>query len=319
MVWYPRKAAFRAGSAADDSWDDGQIGVYSTATGHATRATGLASVAMGFGSLASGSGSVALGDLSTASAVGSVALGRSPVASGHYGVAIGQATSATGDNATAIGVGVGASGRAGVAIGENLTASGVNSMALGKFASTNGQNGAFVYGDQSTINLGPFDPAAIVTATAGNQFVVRAAGGFRLRTSSDLSTGCDLAPGSGTWNCTSSRSAKHLFRAVDGEALLARVRDVPVNTWSYRNEPGDVRHIGPFAEDFRAAFDLGASSTSIGLQDIDGVNFAAIQAVESRTRTLLEENAAHRARIGDLERQVAELQKAVTSLINRQQ
>ena len=300
MVWYPHKAAFRAGDAAADSWDDANIGQYSTATGHATRASGFSSVALGFANTASGGKSVALGDSSTASGTGGVALGTSSVAGGTYSVALGQASSATGDNATAIGAGVGAFGRASIAIGENLTASGVNSTALGKFASTNGQNGAFVYGDQSTIGLGPFDPAALVTATAGNQFVVRAAGGFRLRTSSNLSTGCDLPPGSGTWDCTSSRSAKHRARAVDGEVLLARLRGVPVTTWSYLTEPGDVRHIGPFAEDFRAAFGLGTSSTSIGLQDIDGVNFAAIQALDARTEALSRENNSLREELASL-------------------
>jgi hypothetical protein len=209
-----------------------------------------------------------------------------------------------------------ASGLSSTAIGNLTTASGDFSTAMGLAATTNGQAGSFVYGDTSTLpSLTP------VAAVFPNEFVVRAAGGFRFRTSGDLSTGCDLPSGSGTWACTSSRSAKHRVSAVDGEALLARLRKVPVNTWSYRSEPGDVRHIGPFAEDFRAAFDLGTSSTSIGLQDIDGVNLAAAQALDARTRALQEEHNSLRAalvrEIDALKEQVAALQQAIADLTRR--
>jgi hypothetical protein len=184
-----------------------------------------------------------------------------------------------------------------------LTASGYNATAIGLSASTNGKDGAFVYGDRSS-------GGAVVQAEAANEFVVRAAGGFRFRTSANLSTGCNLAAGSGTWSCTSSRAAKHRFERVNGEGLLTSLRAVPVNYWSYISEPGEVRHIGPFAEDFRDAFALGDSETAIGLQDIDGVNFAAIKALEERTRALREENAALHSKLAALEAAVAALQTA---------
>jgi hypothetical protein len=166
---------------------------------------------------------------------------------------------------------------------------------------TNGFTGAFVYGDHSTIDI---ESPVAVQAIAANEFAVRAAGGFRFRTSPDLSTGCNLPSGSGTFSCTSSRSAKTRFAPVDGDDLLVRLRSVPVNSWSYIGEAGGVRHLGPFAEDFRAAFGLGVDDRSIGLQDIDGVNFAAVQALEARTAAarsdiavLREENAALRAEL----------------------
>jgi hypothetical protein len=89
---------------------------------------------------------------------------------------------------------------------------------------------------------------------------------------------------------------------------------VPVNTWSYIGEQGLVRHAGPFAEDSHGAFGLGATSTAIGLQDIDGVNFAAIQALETRTR---QQDATYRSRIAELERQLEALQKVVADLARR--
>jgi hypothetical protein len=45
--------------------------------------------------------------------------------------------------------------------------------------------------------------------------------------------------------------------------VLERVVSVPVMRWSYRGQD-DVRHLGPTAEDFHAAFGLGADERYIG-------------------------------------------------------
>jgi hypothetical protein len=185
-----------------------------------------------------------------------------------------------------------------MALGERVTASGSNSTAIGFNASTNGQEGSFVYGDHTF--------AGVVEATSPNQFVVRAAGGFNFRTSNDLSTGCNLPAGSGSWDCTSSVVLKTDFEPVDGEAVLAHVRALPVQRWSYKTEPG-VRHLGTFAEDFHRAFGLGTSETAIGLLDMDGVNLAAAQALERRTRDLLARLAEQDLEIRLLRSQLADL------------
>jgi hypothetical protein len=173
-----------------------------------------------------------------------------------------------------------------------VTADADFSTAIGYRASVRGHSGAMVFGDKST-----FDSVQAVT---NNEFVVRAAGGFRFRTSPTLTTGCDLPAGSGVFACSSSRSLKEHFAGVDGEELLARIRGVPVSRWSYIAEGGQVRHLGPFAEDFRAAFGLGTDDRSIGLLDIAGVNFAAVKALEARTDEL-------RARTAEVERLRAEV------------
>ena len=107
------------------------------------------------------------------------------------------------------------------------------STAMGScaYAST---NGSFVFGDAST---GPRDGNCDeIRPTADNQFAVRAAGGVRFRTASNLSTGCDLGAGSGSWSCTSSKQLKNAFESVDGENLLSSVRGLPVMRWSYTTE-----------------------------------------------------------------------------------
>lgn len=140
--------------------------------------------------------------------------------------------------------------------------------------------------------------------------MVRAAGGVRLRTRADLGTGCDLPANSGVFTCTSDRNMKEDFRHVDGEALLAKVAKLPVESWRYKGEDRQVRHLGPVAQDFRAAFGLGTDDTSIGMLDIDGVNMAAIQALERRTREL----NAKRAELDALKVELAELKASVAQL-----
>lgn len=71
-----------------------------------------------------------------------------------------------------------------------------------------------------------------VTAAADNEFVVRAAGGFRFRTVSDLSTGCNLPAGSGVFSCTSSRRTKEHFAPLDPEAVLGKLAALSIQSWS---------------------------------------------------------------------------------------
>jgi hypothetical protein len=194
LMWYPGKAAFRAGEVlAGSEWDDANVGRGSTAMGRNTTASGEGSIAMGDGATASGAFSVAMGALVTAS--------------NHSAVAVGNNARATGSVAVAIGTSTTASGASSVALGGGTTASGDNSTALGVLASTNSHRGAFVYGDASG--------STIVNATADNSFVVRASGGFRLRSATDLSTGCDIAAGALT--CTGAiASGSGGFRFPDG-------------------------------------------------------------------------------------------------------
>jgi hypothetical protein len=89
MIWYPRKAAFRAGVAMANEWDDSNIGNYSAAFGR--------------GTLASAGHSFAAGYSTTASGDESVAFGMTTVASGTTAAAFGYRSNATGDNSASFG------------------------------------------------------------------------------------------------------------------------------------------------------------------------------------------------------------------------
>ncbi|TYR55767.1 tetratricopeptide repeat protein [Streptomyces parvus] len=74
----------------------------------------------------------------------------------------------------------------------------------------------------------------------------------------------------------------------DGFDILAAVASLPVSTWSYRGEEG-VRHLGPMAQDWYAAFGLGADDRSIHVLDANGVAIVAMQALHRMVRDLQQE------------------------------
>jgi hypothetical protein len=183
MMFYPGRGAFRAGHVFGAEWNNANVGLYSTATGLGTTASGQVSTAMGVGSIASGANSTAFGDHATASGNSAIAMGFFANASGDESVAIGNAI-ATGLNSRSIGSSTIASGNVSVAMNLGTKASGYASTAMGfgntarGFAST-----AIGYLGDSLISsdgnfLYPETPLFIVGngATAvnrSNAFVVR--------------------------------------------------------------------------------------------------------------------------------------------------
>jgi hypothetical protein len=79
------------------------------------------------------------------------------------------------------------------------------------------------------------------------------------------------------FNQTSDRHAKANFSSVNSRVILSRLASIPIQTWSYKSEEPEVRHIGPTAQDFRTAFNLGTDDKHISTVDADGVTMAAIQ------------------------------------------
>jgi hypothetical protein len=100
---------------------------------------------------------------------------------------------------------------------------------------------------------------------------------------------------------SSDVNAKTGIAPVDGDEVLAAVAELPISTWSYRDDPG-VRHLGPMAQDFAAAFGLGESDTHIASLDTSGVALAAIQALAAENAELRAGYAEMEARLAALER-----------------
>jgi hypothetical protein len=139
---------------------------------------------------------------------------------------------------------------------------------------------------------------------------VRAAGGYRFFSNATLTAGITMSAGGSTWNAVSDRSRKENFATVDGEDILRRLRAVPVTSWNYIAEGREVRHIGPMAQDWHAAFALNDDPLTINQGDFDGVNLAAVKALEARTRDL----PALEREVMDLRADAAEKDRRIETL-----
>jgi hypothetical protein len=336
MLWLEAQSAFRAGRAENGAWSGANIGNFSAAFGQTTRASGQHSLAAGSETLAAGQGSVAFGMLTQAHGLGSaaiglssradspfsIAMGNNALASAQAAVSLGESTQANGQWSAAIGLRSATTGTASMAIGlasvaageysfaggDNAFAGGVHAFAFGLNAQALGA-GSLAIGSRARANatasgsilLADRSSSAFFESNLPNEFGVRAAGGVYLYTSPTLTSGVMLAPNGNSWASLSDANAKENFRDVNGEDLLRKLAQIPVREWNYKAQDEAIRHMGPTAQDFRAAFGLGDFPLRINTIDADGVALGAIKALEARTRALAEENAALRDRLTALE------------------
>ncbi len=89
MMFYPGKAAFRAGNAIGAEWNNASVGFYSNAMGYATTASGSSSTAIGSSTIASGLASTAMGGSTTASGRYSTSMGLGTKSKNYCGITIG--------------------------------------------------------------------------------------------------------------------------------------------------------------------------------------------------------------------------------------
>ena len=139
MIWYPRKAAFRAGqlTSVGGQWNDSRIGISSVAFGDSTEAFGEGAAAFGIDTYASGDYSFAHGDSSLATGDYSAAFGDLSIAEGNYSFAFGRLARAFGNHSICFGNSSTASGAFSTAFGGVTTAAGTFSTVSGRQNSAN--------------------------------------------------------------------------------------------------------------------------------------------------------------------------------------
>jgi hypothetical protein len=267
-----------------------------------------------------------------------------------------------------------ASGWFATAIGDNCIASGLRSIAMGVHAQALHQ-GTFVWADDSSPSFAAFQ------STTNYQFLLRAAGGVGIGTTTPPPGGLNVASGGlavsgasspnyhgakgvfvenlntygaiyafnyssvaplplclntpggnvgigttapthlfqvgnaycdgNTWAPASDRNLKAGFQPVDVQTVLSNVAALPITSWHYNNDVS-TPHLGPMAQDFYAAFKVGADDKHITTTDEGGVALAAIQGLnekveaesqrsEESIRKLEAENAGLKARLEKLE------------------
>ncbi len=264
---------------------------------------GFATVGGGGGNIASGLAATIVGGVANAASgtYSTVGGGRLNVASSE------SATVGGGESNTASG------GLSTVPGGLQNSAVGDLSFAAGVRAKANHER-SFVWGGSTIVDT--------TTAAAGD-FVVYAPSRVRLFAGTVGTGGCEVGTGDvgGNLSCagtisatvinqTSDRALKSGVVAVDPQVVLERVVAMPIAEWSFAKTP-DVRHIGPMAQDFHAAFGLGHGDTTIATVDADGIALAAIQGLN---RKLASDVEALRARNDSLEKALADLAAEVRAI-----
>ncbi len=183
--------------------------------------------------------------------------------------------------------------------GRRNQANGLSSFAGGQNAHAE-HTGSFVWSDTGTVSD--------FASTRANEFSVRATGGVRLVSGVNFAgspaAGVQLAPGSGAWSSLSDRQSKTNVAHIDRQEILARLAQIPISTWNYKSQDAAVRHIGPMAQDFAAAFGVGENDRTISTVDADGVALAAIQGLH-------ELMTAKDAELVDLRQRLAAVERAL--------
>jgi hypothetical protein len=161
--------------------------------------------------------------------------------------------------------------------GQNNQAAGSYSFAAGRQAKAN-HDGAFVWADSQSKDF---------TSTATNEFRVRANGGMIFDAGSsniDFQTsGYITLNGGFLHGAESDRNLKKNNTPIDTVEVLEKLAAMPVEYWNYKRETDDeVPHIGPYAQDFKAAFYPGRDDRQISWLEFHGVELAAIQGLNKK-------------------------------------
>ena len=169
-------------------------------------------------------------------------------------------------------------------------------------------NSIFVAAD-GKVGLGSSSPYANLhvyqsgTATTDGLLVGQSSSVYNLRLDSSGNLMID-----GVLTESSDVNAKENISPVDRREILAQLAELEISTWQYKDDQTPVRHIGPMAQDFYAAFAVGQDDTHIASLDATGVALAAIQELH---RVSQEKDA----QIAELEARVAALEKLVESMV----
>ncbi len=154
-------------------------------------------------------------------------------------------------------------------------------------------------------------PFRIKAGAPDDSLIIESDGSINFAAGATLDANGNLAL-DGALTELSDASAKENFVAIDGQDMLARLADVPITTWNYIEDDDAVRHMGPMAQDFYAAFALGPDERHVAPLDANGVALAAAQELYQTVQ-------AQDAQIEQLEQRIAALEALVETMLQAQQ
>lgn len=192
LMWYPDKAAFRAGRVTGSEWNKQNTGNHSvgfglnsiasgsqsTAMGDNTIASGAISTAIGNNTIASGYSSTAMGLFCTASGfIGSTATGFNTQASGDYSISMGRSTNAVGSISAAMGFFTKARPYASLVIGRYNDTTAISTtiwedndpvFIIGNGAGSNSRNNAMTVLKSGNTGIGAISPQRLLHLRRGS-------------------------------------------------------------------------------------------------------------------------------------------------------
>lgn len=271
FMWFPGRGAFRGGNAVGSEWDSVNVDDFSFAFGNQVTASGYGSFAMGDQVTVTSTVGVGFGSAVRVPGTAAFSVGASNVSGGFCSVTLGYTDSAMGQGT--------------VALGYRVSAYNDYSVSLG-YRGRARHEGAMVMSDASSQSS---NANTYTTSTADNQFTSRYAGGYRLFTNSAMTTGMVMNAGGSSWAVVSDSNRKERFVTADGESMLKKLRTIRLGSWNYKGQPEEgMRHYGPMAQDFYAAYGNDkygtiGNDTTIAQADMEGVMMIMIKALEART------------------------------------
>lgn len=160
-----------------------------------------------------------------------------------------------------------------------------------------------VYGEDLTYGVpaGQTPNGAAVLGASGAGFAAYFTGG------ADGPGNCYYRGGA-SWSCSAPAAAMKHVSAPDYGELLNKLEALPINYYELDKAGHPSRNLGPSAEDFRAAFNLGNDDPKvISDGDVRGVALAAAKGLYVKLK-------ADEAEIAALKRQLAEQKAVIASL-----
>lgn len=244
------------------------------AVGYASFAHGLYSTA-GNGSTVD-TAAIAMGVRAQAFGDGSIALGYEALTAHDYSVALGLLSEANAYQSYAFGVRARANHVGSVVIGAT------NNTSLADSISSGGVSQIVMMAERGLYITNEFG-----------------AGVYNSSRLINTSSGAYLTNG-GTWTNSSDEALKTNITPIDNAEVLEKIRALNITRWQYIADEDGAQHIGPMAQDFYAAFELGSDNKSISTIDPAGVALAGIQ-------ELAKENEELKAEVAELKALVQEL------------
>jgi Chaperone of endosialidase len=110
------------------------------------------------------------------------------------------------------------------------------------------------------------------------------------------------------WVNSSDRNLKENFTPVEPLSVLEKVAELPILKWNYKTDPAQT-HLGPVAQDFRAAFELGPDDKHIATVDEGGVALAAIQGLNQKLEEQRGELTKKETEISELKQRLERLEQ----------